>query len=134
MRELLKSLLNRRTAQPTDTSQDQVEPVLPGRLEQTSKGFDSENVGLFLHWVNANSDIRLPEEFIDDILFNLPDIAVNTNKAFTAAIQLASQPEALRLNIFMDDVDSPQLYFFGSAEVVAEMSKALQGFSAELES
>jgi len=94
--------------------------------------FDSENVGIFLHWVNANSDIVLPEEFIDAVLYDLPDIAVNTNKAFSTNITLASQPDALRLNIFMDDVDAPDLYFFGAADVVAEMDKSLKRFAAEM--
>ena len=132
MRGLIKSLLSGNTATPTATPEEPEKPVLPGRLEQTEAKFESENVGLFLHWVNANSDIRLPEAFIDDVLYDLPDIALNTNKAFTTGIELASQPDALRINIFMEGVDAPDVYFFGSEAVVQEMDKAIRGFLSEL--
>lgn len=132
MRELIKSLLSGKSAEPAAAPEALEKPVLPGRLEQTEAKFESENVGLFLHWVNANSDIRLPEEFIDDVLYDLPDIALNTNKAFTTDIELASQPDALRINIFMEGVDAPDVYFFGSEAVVQEMDKAIRGFLSEL--
>lgn len=132
MRELIRSLLSGKLSRTPDVPEEPEKPVLPGRLEQTSATFESENVGLFLHWVNANTDIRLPEAFIDEVLYDLPDIAVNTNKAFTTDIELASQPDALRINIFMEGVDAPDIYFFGSDAVVQEMEKAVRGFRREL--
>lgn len=129
MRSFLKTLL--RSKQPAEDVPLPA-PKLPARLTDTAMKLNSENVGIFFYWLNANSAIRLPESFIDDVLLDLPDIPVASNRAFDTNITLNAKPESLRLNIFMDEVDAPDLRFFGSDAVIAEMRLALGGFAAEI--
>ena len=133
MRRFLKSLFQGKRSDAADGDADLDETPKPAvRLTSTAMKINSENVGIFLHWLNANSAIRLPEEFIDDVLLDMPDIPVATNRAFDTDITLNGETDTLRLNIFMDDVDVPDLRFFGSDQVIGEMKRALRAFAAEL--
>lgn len=93
--------------------------------------FDTENVGLFMHWVNAHSSLTLPEDFIADVVVALPEIAVDTTESFKAHVLTASGAEAIKLNVFMDDHEAPDLYFFGSEAVIAAIDTCMQSFANE---
>ena len=128
MRGLFRSLFGSKTNSSPTTAEPT--PTL-GQLAQTKVSAETEHVGDLLHWVNDHSLYTLPESFIAEVLLELPSIEINQTRTFHTQVDVAQKPEALRLNVFMDDVDAPDLYFFGSEAVIEAIKDATLGFQPE---
>lgn len=83
--------------------------------------FDSENVRPFLD--------GLAPETIDQNALTAVDAAVSTMTVDETRDVLLNAENGLKLQIYMDDIDAPDLYFFGPEDVIKYIDQALIAFA-----
>jgi len=89
--------------------------------------FDSENVRPFLETLNANAAGTIDESALASV-----DRALNTMSVDDTRDVLLNADTGLALQIFMDDIQAPDLYFFGSPETITYIEKIFFAFAAAL--
>ncbi|MEN8917977.1 MAG: hypothetical protein ABF254_05195 [Octadecabacter sp.] len=115
MIRLLTNLFNA-SKQPTQR--------VAGHDGETSMNFDSENVRPFLE--------GLADGTVDPSALVTVDAALqNMGVDETRDVVLNAQT-GLQLQIYMDDIAAPDLYFFGSAEVIQYIDQALMAFTTAM--
>ncbi len=104
-------------------SSQAAQPVA-GNAAETSMNFDSENVRPFLEGLAPGTVDQSALVTIDAALKNM---AVDETRDFVLNAQ-----SGLQLQIFMDDFEAPDLYFFGSVEIIQYIDQALMAFSTAM--
>ncbi|MBU2994522.1 hypothetical protein Q4555_05865 [Octadecabacter sp. 1_MG-2023] len=112
MIRFLSSLFNK----PTQEAQ----PVA-GHAAETSMNFDSENVRPFLEGLAPGT--------IDQGALAVVDSAVGAMAVDETRDIVLNAQSGLQLQIYMDDIQAPDLYFFGPVEVIQYIDSALMAFA-----
>lgn len=94
---------------------------------ETSMNFDSDNVRPFLDTLNANA-----AGTVDASALTAVDRALNTMGVDDTRDVLLNADTGLQLQIFMDDIQAPDLYFFGSPDVITYIDQVFFAFAAAL--
>ena len=82
---------------------------------EASMNFDLENVVPFLTELNANLKLGLDVKELGEFSASIP---VNTGKSIVVDILDAGREAKMEFQIFMDDIDAPDVYmFFDSSEL-----------------
>ncbi len=98
----------------------------PPITSDTSMNFDGEEVGPFLNRLADNPRFALPRDFATAITDALPDLALDETRRWRIDGDFDGVAMRLEIQIFMDDINAPDLSFHSSAEVVAEIDQALK--------
>jgi hypothetical protein len=98
--------------------------LVAGHSAETSMNFDSENVRPFLEGLAPGTIDPSALVTIDAALKNM---AVDETRDFVLNAQTG-----LQLQIFMDDFEAPDLYFFGSVEIIQYIDQALMAFATAM--
>ncbi|MCF2905112.1 hypothetical protein L0666_08940 [Octadecabacter sp. CECT 8868] len=99
------------------------EPIA-GHSAETSMNFDSENVRPFLEGLAPGT--------IDQGALAVVDSAVGTMAVDETRDIVLNAQSGLQLQIYMDDIQAPDLYFFGPLEVIQYIDSALMAFANAL--
>jgi len=127
-REAKKTL--RKMGMPVETPPAPVHLVkasskLPRELDEWSANVDIEDVGKILGEVG-----KLVEGFgkaeIAEVAGVAEEMPVEQTRAFRFEAKRGGKAEQLWVTLFMDDVDSPDLAIFASAEVIAQLEKRVK--------
>ena len=92
-----------------------------GDTAETSMNFDGENVRPFLESPKPGT--------VDPAVIATVDQAVNTMAVGETRDFVINAQTGLQLQIFMDDFQAPDLYFFGSQEVIQYIDQSLIAFA-----
>lgn len=98
----------------------------PPITAETSMNFDSIEVGPFLTRLSDHARFDLPRDFASAIVDALPELVVDQTRRWRIDGDFDGSPMLLEIEVFMDDIDAPDLSFFSSAEVIAEIDQALK--------
>jgi hypothetical protein len=99
-------------------------------LSETSMNFDSELVEPFLERVSTivsgfgGTQIAKVTELIDEL-------DVDEEEELRFEVEHGGRATPLRIRVFMDDADAPDLYFFTSPELAAEIEELYESFCEE---
>jgi hypothetical protein len=99
----------------------------PAQLKEASMNFDAETVGPFLDRVAPliESGFGSPEKM--QVLDLLASLQLDDEKELSFSIRYAGEKSTLKVGIFLDDFDAPDLCFLAceplSAAIQAEMIK-----------
>ena len=101
-------------------------PEAPPITSETSMNFDGEEVGPFLVRLAEHPRFALPRDFASAITEALPELALDETRRWRIDGDFDARAMRLEIQIFMDDVNAPDLSFHSSPEVIAEIDKALK--------
>jgi hypothetical protein len=101
-------------------------------LEEASTSFDSENVGPFLGRLKPLIESGFSDGEIIQVQRMMERLKIDEEKELEFPIRYHGRQTVLRVRIFMDDVDSPDLYFFTDPELAKEIDKAMEKLADEL--
>lgn len=97
---------------------------------ETSANFDGAEVGPFLTRLAENPRFALPRDFAAAITDALPELALDETRRWRVDGDFDGQAMQLEIEVFMDDFDAPDLFFFSSSQVVAEIEEEMKHLDA----
>ncbi|MGR3712768.1 MAG: hypothetical protein ACU0A6_06585 [Shimia sp.] len=109
------------------------EPKAPPITSETGMNFKAIEVAPFLTRLMNNARFGLPQNTAGMIADALPKIAVDETRRWTIEGAFDSATAALEIEVFMDDVDAPDLTFHSTEAVIAEIDRELLAFDAAQE-
>jgi hypothetical protein len=101
-------------------------------LEEASMNFDSENVRPFLERLKPLVESGFSDGEVLQVQRMMEDLKIDEEKELEFPIHYRGRQTILRVRIFMDDVNSPDVYFFTDPELAKEIDKELERFADEL--
>ena len=104
-------------------------PKLPAITSETSMNFDAEEVAPFLTRLANHPRFTLPTGLASEIGDSLADIAVDATKRWSLTCGFDGADIALEIEVFMDDIDAPDLYFFSTQAAIGEIEAELESFA-----
>lgn len=101
-------------------------------LEESSMNFDMENVRPFLQRIAPfiDSGFGAPEIDLVEKMVNATDHDQEGELSFQ--ITHAGAPHRFVVRVFMDDIDAPDLYFFGPKALAERIDDEMDTFCEEL--
>lgn len=84
---------------------------------EASMNFESENVLPFLKELNNKFNFGLNTEQLNEFVSSVP---VEQEKSITVEIDLNENKSVMEFRVFMDDIDTPDLYLFFESEEVSD--------------
>ncbi|OIQ45879.1 MAG: hypothetical protein BM558_02020 [Roseobacter sp. MedPE-SW] len=100
--------------------------VAPPITSETSMNFDQSEVGPFLIRLAENPRFALPRDFASTITEAMPELAAEDTRRWRIDGDFDGAAMRLEVEVFMDDIDAPDLYFFSTPEVIAEIEKEMK--------
>lgn len=104
-------------------------PKLPPITSEASMNFDAEEVAPFLTQLTNNPRFTFPANLAAEIGGSLPNIEVDDTKRWSITCGFDGGDIAMEIEVFMDDIDAPDLYFFSTQDAVSELDRELVAFS-----
>lgn len=107
----------------------EAKPPAPATSE-TSMNFDLQEVAPFLTQLGNNPRFTFPSALAEEIALGLQGMGVDETRRWKLTCDFDRQPILMEIAAFMDDIDAPDLTFFGTLEAVAEIDTELAAFDA----
>ncbi|MBO9475357.1 hypothetical protein J7413_17550 [Shimia sp. R10_1] len=107
----------------------EAKPPAPATSE-TSMNFDLQEVAPFLTQLGNNARFTFPAALAEEIAHGLQGMAVDETRRWKLTCDFDRQPILMEIEAFMDDIDAPDLTFFGTLDAVAEIQQELEAFAA----
>jgi hypothetical protein len=101
-------------------------------LVESSMNFDLENVRRFLGRIASLIDAGFGPSEINSVVSLAENMQHDDEKTLTFQIRYRGKLTPFRVGIFMDDVDSPDMYFFGPAGLAEQIDDEMERFCEEL--
>ena len=101
-----------------------------GEQHEASMNFDMEGLEPFLKRLAQKVDGFGSVE-IASVMRGVSEMAVDEERDWNFTVQHAGSSVPLRVHIFLDDVDAPDLHFFTSAELASLIQDELVKFAHE---
>ena len=101
-------------------------------LEEASMNFDLENVRPFLERLKPLIESGFSDDEILRVQRMMESMKVDEEKEVEFPIQYRGSRSVLRIGIFMDDVDSPDVYFFTHPKLAEEIGVQMKKFADDL--
>lgn len=102
-------------------------------LIESSMNFDLENVRPFLQRVASLIDAGFGAAEIDRVVSLAENMAHDDEQTIEFQIKYHGTPSPFRIGIFMDDIDAPDMYFFGPASLATQIDAEMEKFCEELD-
>jgi hypothetical protein len=99
-------------------------------FREASMNFDAANVGPFLERLSGKLPGLLPED-VERVSEGIAKTPVDSERAWVVTIQYEEESVPLRIRALMDDVDSPDLYFYSVPAVAEIIDRELKAFAKE---
>lgn len=106
---------------------------LDGENQESSANFDIENVRPFLQRISQLIESGFNEPQIEQVFQLAEHMKIDEEKGFDFPIKYSGKSANLRVQIFMDDLNSPDIYFFSLPPLAAQIDSEMQRFFEELE-
>ena len=100
--------------------------VAPPITSETSMNFDQSEVGPFLIRLAENPRFTLPGDFTSEITEAIPKLTVENTRRWRIDGDFDGAAMRMEIEVFMDDIDAPYLYFFSAPGVIAEIEKEMK--------
>ncbi|MFC4216114.1 hypothetical protein [Pseudophaeobacter arcticus] len=97
----------------------------PPITSEASMNFDASEVGPFLTRLTENPRFALPANLDVAITGALPEIMEGDTRRWRIDGDFDGAPMQLEIEIFMDDISAPDIDFFSSSQVIAEIEKEM---------
>ncbi|MEP2716050.1 hypothetical protein [Pseudophaeobacter sp.] len=101
--------------------------VAPPITSRTSTSIKLRDLGPFLNRLADSPRFTLPRGFAEAILGALPDLELDQSRRWRVDGDFDGAATRIEIQILMEELDAPDLTFYGSAEVVAEIDTQLDG-------
>jgi hypothetical protein len=102
------------------------------QLDEWSTNFDAENVEPFLRRVSSliqsgfgDAEVKTAAEFVNST-------AHDDEREMAFRINYRGNESDFRVRVFMDDINSPDLYFFAPPVLCEEIGREMEKFAEEL--
>ena len=93
---------------------------------ETSMNFDLAEIAPFLTRMEESPRFTLPQEFAATLADAMSALEVDQTRRWRIDGDFDGEPILLEIEAFMDDRDAPDLGFFSSAPVIAEIDRMLR--------
>jgi hypothetical protein len=104
----------------------------PEELEEFSTGFDMENVRPFLNRLPPLILSGFGAGQIDQVCALAESLRHDEERELQFPIQFLGKKTVLRIRIFLDDIDAPDLYFLAPAALSTKIGEEFEKFAEEL--
>jgi hypothetical protein len=101
-------------------------PAMP--LKEASTAFDLEHVGPFLDRVSSMVDSGFGAKERESLSQMVSEMKVDEERTREFTIQYHGHPTLLRIHVFMDDIKSPDVYFFTTPELADQIQREMVEF------
>jgi len=101
-------------------------------LQESSTGFDMEHVRPFLQRISPLIESGFGEAEIQQVCQLAESMAHDAEQELEFPIRYAGRANLLRIGIFMDDIDSPDIYFYSPPALAAQIDAEMETFFDEL--
>ena len=115
----------RKTAEEGPTNEGQ------GQLVETSTNFDGSEVKPFLDRLVPLIDSGFAEQQVNQAVEATKSLDVDAEWERTFVIVYRGDRSLLRLYVYMDDIDSPDIHFLSNPGLVAEIAREIETFIEE---
>ncbi|MBO9448743.1 hypothetical protein J7426_00630 [Tropicibacter sp. R16_0] len=105
----------------------------PPITSETSMNFDAGSVEPFLIGLLNNPRFGLPTDLPATIAQALPGIPIDGKQRWQIDGDFDGAKVQINIEVFMDDIDAPDLYFFSTQPVIAEIERELTAFGDLME-
>jgi hypothetical protein len=95
------------------------------KLEETSVNLDMEQLEPLLRNISSLIERGFAEDEIREVCELAEEMEVEQEKRLGFPIQFGREETALRIKIFMDDEESPDLYFFAPPKLIEKIEKII---------
>lgn len=102
------------------------------KLEESSMNFDAEYVIPFLERLKPLIEDGFSDREISQVRSLLQNMEVDEEKELEFPIKYKGEQSVLRIEIFMDDIDAPDVYFYTHPKLAEEIDKEFEKFADEL--
>lgn len=100
-------------------------------LSEASTNFDLENVRPFLLRVSKRVEGFGTAE-IDTVVREITEMPVDGEREWHFEVEHEGTHVSLHIRVFMDDLETPDVYFFTSPELAASIQSEMESFADEL--
>lgn len=100
-------------------------------LEEFSANFDLVNVEPFLDRVSKLTDTGFGKEEIRQVTKTLSKMKPDEESDLEFSVTFEGHQEKIKLHLFLDDIDAPDLYFFTSHALSKKIEKQYITFTEE---
>ena len=100
---------------------------------ESSMNSDLENVRQFLQRIAPLINAGFGPVEIDRVVSLAESMEHDDEQTREFRIEYRGEPSAFRVGIFMDDIDAPDMYFFGPAGLAEQIDAEMERFCEELE-
>lgn len=104
----------------------------PDPLKEFSANFDSENVSPFLERIAPHIEAGFGAPERTKVLDLLASLQLDDEKELSFPIRYAGAKSTLKIGIFLDDIDAPDIYFFAPAALSDAIEAEMIKFCEEL--
>jgi len=101
-------------------------------LHESSMGFDMQNLQPFLVRVSHIVQEGFTDSEIEAVMSAVKNMKPDEQKDFTFDITHNDRRTELKISIFMDDIDAPDVFFFSCAQLASTISNEMIKFTEEL--
>ena len=101
-------------------------------MQESSMNFDMENVEPFLQMVSSLISSGFGGQEVAKVVAMAKQMGVDDERELEFRIQYDGKPAVLRVRVFMDDVDAPDLYFFSPESLAERIDAEMEKFCEEL--
>jgi len=101
-------------------------------LAEASMNFDSDQVRPFLERVKPMIESGFGDGEIAQVLQMMEGLKVDEEKEMELSIRYRGKQTVMRIDIFMDDINAPDMAFHTDPELAKEIDTAMKDFADEL--
>jgi len=105
-------------------------PVPMTDLVEASMNFDADMVGPFLERLSGLAAGFGPAQ-IDEVLKVVNELDVDEERQLDFRVTYQGDEVPMRISVFKDDIDAPDVYFFGPPALIEEINKLTSNFCEE---
>jgi len=105
--------------------------MLGNGLQEFSANFDSEMVRPFLERIRPFFDSGFGSDEVERICQVVATLAEDQEGTIAFQIRHAGKEAEFKVRVFMDDVDAPDIYFFGPGALKEQIGSEFGRFAVE---
>lgn len=102
------------------------------KLQESSMNFDMQNLQPFLLRVSHIVQAGFTESEIEIIMSSAKNMKVDQQNDFSFDITHNDKRAKLKISIFLDDIDAPDVYFYSCPELARKINNEMIKFAEEL--
>ena len=101
-------------------------------FEESPAGFDLEQVRPFLQRISPLIESGFGEVQINQVCQLIERMEIDATEELEFSIRLGGKATSMRVSVFMDDIESPDICFFSPPALSARIDAEIESFFEEL--